>query len=77
MSYPGGPLVAAEFSGRGVGSREGLWSSTERSKVMAYSSPSGVSVSRVGRQAVRPAGGCLGRMGAGGLKEEGGQEGGG
>lgn len=24
LSYPGGPLIAGEFSGRGVGNREGL-----------------------------------------------------
>lgn len=48
LKLPGGPLTTGEFSGRGVGRWEGLWSSRERSEVMAYSSPGGASVSWAG-----------------------------
>lgn len=48
LSYPGGPSQQESFQVVEWGGGEGLWSSRERSEVMAYSSPGGASVSWAG-----------------------------
>ena len=51
LSYPGGPLIAGEFSGRRVGNGEGLGAAERGQRSRAYSSPGSASVSRADGQA--------------------------